>query len=272
MNGFTSFRVLQICLLFLVLPITACVNTSDDGGSSKPATKFGTWNGVVIDTYYCEAGPESMQIDITESNVSIAVNSISMGTVTLTEDGPTYHHKIVIDNNGSMLHGRIMFNPNYRYALVVLTNNVGGNTGYVGLLQKTSPADTVFLDSDVVANWGGTSLQIDNNFDFLASDDSNIAITNTMSGLQLSGNDGLLAIGGTAPNIVLDSANAKSGLFVSGDLTVNSVAWGSGSKNALYIESWDKKAMAAGFIDGTCNYSLFSNTDLQKFFLWTKKP
>jgi len=263
MNNLKINQVISIFTLLLTLILSACEHSDNNDGGKPVASPDGKWIGTVEDNYHCEGGSSAVEFTINGNDLSITRGGNPLGTGTLVSDGGNNDKKFNYTNaGGTNLLGRLSFDPSYQYALIVMQDSAGGNSGVTGILQKTSPTNTAFSVSDLVASWKGASIQFDSSFNFQSGDESNINILNTASGVQLSGNDGPLVISDTAPNIIYSSSSS----FVSS----NSVMWGTASKFAIFVQSLDKHALAAGFIDGDCNYSLLNSASGQKFFLWTR--
>ena len=76
-----QFLIPLVVLLFTVLVFAAqcpgsiegTVGTSGDNGGDPPTIE-GTWAGVVNHTYYCESGPDTIQLDIAGSTQDILIS------------------------------------------------------------------------------------------------------------------------------------------------------------------------------------------------------
>jgi len=276
-NIYSRIRIsLQIAFFMLVVAAlnVACTNT-DSGSDQGKAKYLGNWSGVANDSYICESGADAISIDLSETKASVSVNnSVMDGNASITKVNDSTYKLSVVDSNNVRLDGMVYFDPGFHYALLLLQTNFGGNSGYIGILQKNAPSGAiVYQDTDTIGDWGGSTIVVDNAFNTTSTSLSAVSISSTDGGLLLQGKDGEGDFSAPAPGITTSSNG--SAMFVSGTygiITTSMVSWPSpyGSRFGVYAMSADKKAVAAGLISDDCHYTLFADLANQKFALWTK--
>ena len=275
-------RLVSMLLVMLFLQLLGCTSKDDENNNNNTnqivsTDATGTWNGVVIDSYYCESGAETIQMVVNENDLTVTVgsNGAVWSSTVMEPSANGYTVKYTVKDMSANAtdtaerSGQIDIDANFKYAVVVMQSKYGGNTGFIGVLEKSPATNISYQDSDLVGSWSGYSFQIDAGFNLQSSDTSDLTVASSATGLTVSGTDGSQMISGDAPAIT--NNGSTSAVFTSGDGGNPMLSWGGMAKNAIFVLSSDKKALAAGFIDGLCNYSLFDTLDQQKFFVWTKQ-
>jgi hypothetical protein len=229
-------------------------------------------------TYYCESSPDTIQLDITGSTITIKGGSISDFTfpidTTSTITQQTGQAYTLTLNDGSSVPGQLFVDPVKNYALLVIYSGPGAEEGYVGVLQKGTLTSATYQESDLVGSWAGVAVRVNANFEVTESSESSATITNG-AGLALSGTDGDGSFSAATPGIILESGYETAGIYVSGWGSASQVDWPGNSYDAIYVLSYDKSVLVVGFLTGfgggLCSTSIFSDLPSQKFAIWIKQ-
>jgi len=262
---------LAVFVLFSAMMLASCVGEED-----PEATIEGTWAGVMHHTYYCENEPSTIQLDITETTITITSGSTFTtdiaGTIT-QQTGQVQAYNVTLNDGGS-IQGQLFVDPTKNYALLVIYSGPSANVGYVGVLQKGDLTSTTYQESDLEGNWAGVAVRVNANFEVTESSESSATITNP-SGLALSGTDGDGSFSAAAPGIALQSGYETLGIYVSEDGGTSQVDWSGDLYDAIYFLSYDKMVLAVAFLSdsdgGLCGFTIFNELPSQKFAIWLKQ-
>jgi hypothetical protein len=256
----------------MILVLTGCTK-------GETGTIEGTWAGVLLYTYYCEGGAETIQLDIEGSTITITGGTISDypfspgtdGTI-VQQTGQAQAYNVVLNQDGSIL-GQLFVDPTINFALLVLYQSPTVSRGFVGILQKGELTSTTYDESDLLGDWAGVAVRVNNDLEVTESSESTATIT-APDGLELNGTDGDGAFSALAQGIaIVPVYGSGAGAYVSGDtdIGVNQVSWDGDFYEALYALSYDKTILAVAFIKGLCNFTIFDDLPSQKFALWIKQ-
>ena len=263
--------VLTVIVLLSIVLLTSCVGEEDS--QDPEATIEGTWVGVLNHTYYCEATPDTIQLDITGTTITITGGNTLATDLTGTVTNQTDQSYTVTLIDDGELHGQLFVDAAKNFALLVIYASPSADSGYVGVLQKGETTSTTFQESDLVGSWAGVAVRVNTSFEVTESSASSATITNP-EGLELNGSDGDGSFSATAPGIVLESDEHQTlGVYISGGGGASQVDWTEDSYDAIYVLSNDKTVLAVAFLEGACQPSIFSDINLpnQKFALWLKQ-
>lgn len=270
--GLANFLPLAVLLLIVLVFAGQCPGAT---GGGETATIEGTWAGVVNHTYYCESGPDTIQLDIAGATITITGGTTftidTTGTIA-QQAGQAQAFNVTLDDGGDVS-GQLFVDPAINYAVLVIYDGPvpGANEGFVGVLQKGTLTGVTYQESDLVGNWEGIAVRVDANFEVTESSASSATITQP-GGLILNGTDGDGSFSAGDPGIILEAGLESAGIYVSGWGVANQVVWpGPSNYDALYALSSDKTVLAVGFLTSVCDSSIFADLPSQKFAIWVRQ-
>ena len=262
---------LTVIVLLSGVLLAGCVGEEDP--QDPEATIEGTWAGVMNYTYYCEAEPGTIQLDITDTTITITGGDFFTVDATGTVSQQTNQSYTVTLNDGGSILGQLFVDLAKEYALLVTYASPGGDEGIVGVLQKGTLSSITYQESDLVGSWLGVAVRVNTSFEVTDSSVSSATITDS-DGLELNGSDGDGSFTASAVGIDLESGYEPYGIYVSGWGSANQVSWpGDDTYDAMYALSYDKSVLAVAFLKSVCSIDIFStdNLPIQKFALWLKQ-
>lgn len=263
-----SVRWFAVALLVVALSaLTGCWGRIDIDG---------TWAGVIIATYECEAGPQTIQIEIAEGTITITGGTWGYTDLTGTilpmdEDTPDGRFQIVFDNEGAQ-YGTMFFDDEGEHAAFYVESGPYDELsryrdGYIAALQRGEIQTITYSEANLVGDWSGAAARVNATFDVTESSESNVTITNP-DGLLLEGTDGDGSFSTDILGIYLDEEYETVGIYLS-----DSVIWPDTEETleAMYIMSYDKDYVAVAFLDSLCSSTIFTRLPEQKFALWARQ-
>ncbi len=244
----------------VVVVLAGCAASSD----SPVGTVEGTWAGVMQDTYFCEGGHNTIQLNITGSTIAITAGETfttdTTGTFTRQSEQA---YLVALDYAEGVVEGQFFVDGTKNYALLVIRSFPTSDFAIVGVLQKGSLTAFTCQESDLIGTWAGVAARVDANFEVTESAASTATIT-MPEGLALSGSDG----DGTFQTTGITLAGADAGIYTS-----DTVTWPQAetSAYAIYALSFDKKALAVAFLTDLCVYEVLTVLPNQKFAVWVRQ-
>jgi hypothetical protein len=218
---------------------------------------------VVSDTYFCEGGSYTIELEIDGSAISITGGDTSLvgatGTLTL-QAGEAYTVALDLATAGE---GQLYIDPTATYALLIVHPSDFGADYVLGVLQKGSLGAISFVENDLVGTWEGVEFRVDAGLGVTSTSASSATIT-AAAGLNLEGTDGDGDFSGT-----LALSDGTVGVY---DSYAGSVDWpGPVSRYALGTLSADKQFFAVAFMTSLCEYELDLVLPDQKFAIWVRQ-
>jgi len=238
--------------------LTGC---SDCSAVGPVPTMEGTWAGVVSDTYACEGGSYSLEIDISGSTITVTDGTAFPADVTGTlthQSGEAY--TLTLDL-GTTAVGQLYVDPQMQYGLLFVHTYPGVGYAYlVGILQKGTLGTNIYDEGDLVGDWEGVAARVNSSLEVTWTSTSTATVYES-AGAILEGTDG---DGDFSGILYLD--DALLGTYGSGI-----ISWPLYDREALGALSLDKKALAIAFLTSDCEYSLDEVITDQTFTLWLKQ-
>ena len=233
----------------------------------ETGTIEGTWAGVISDTYFCEGGSYTIELDIEGSTITVTGGTVTEGafplmgagtTGTLThQSGEAYTLTLEIEETAE---GQLYVDPQIGYGLLFVHTYPSDEGAFVlGAMQKGALEELTFQDSDLVGDWEGVAVRVDAGLAVTSTTTSSATMYES-AGVILDGTDG---DGDFSGLITLDPFDP---------VFVGSVDWPpSTSYEAIGTLSFDKQVLAIAFLTSDCEYNLDLVLPDQKFALWVKQ-
>jgi hypothetical protein len=238
----------------------------------------GTWSGVIYHSYYCEAVPQTIQIEIVEGTITITggdadgsafPEGISGPVAPLNEEEANGFFVITLESGEDIYNGTLVVDSKAGYAVILLDAGPYDalsdyRYGYAGVLQLGALQTITYSEPDLVGEWAGVAVRVDDTFNITSSSQSTATVTSEEEILGLSGEDGDGAF--VAEGTVSYDVDSP-GIF-----TAFQVLWGEEDRDMLAFMSFDKQYLAVAFLESLCGYgNVFTNLPAQKFALWKRQ-
>ena len=266
-----------LTLLALVFAAGACSSGDNGGGGGGGGVSVnGLWSGVLVHSYWCEAGPSTFQIDIQDTAFTVSGGDEAAFAIGLTgtlsaQSSQSYAFALDLGGDVGIAAGRFYVDPTAEHGLLVLYQGAGADSGYTGVLQRGALAEVTYVENDLVGTWSGVSARVD--ADMAVTSVSNCSATvSSPDGLAISGSDGDGLFSGGAGSIYLEPGYETVGIYQT-QPEANQIVWADESSyDALIALSSDKATLAVGFLTTTCNGTPpFSILPGQKFGIWRRQ-
>lgn len=220
----------------------------------------GIWAGVVSDTYTSSGGSHTIEIEIDGSTITVTGGTIfatgTTGTLTRQSDD-AYTVALDLAEAGE---GQLYVDPQMCYALLFVHASDATYDFLIGILQRVGLMSFTCTEDDLAGDWEGTEMRVDLDL-AVTSTSTSAASMYAATGVMLSGTDGDGAFSGV---VFLETADR--GFYISGP-----VEWPEFTRYALCTLSFDKEALALGFLTSASEGSLGDVLPDQKFALWLKQ-
>jgi hypothetical protein len=265
------------CLLSFV-SLLAIVAVAVVTGCGPAIEIDGTWAGVINHSYYCESVPETIEIEIFEGTITITGGDVNgsafpeglSGTITpRSEDEADGFFVITFESAEDIYNGTLVMDSKAGYAAIVLDAGPYDplsdyRYGYAGVLQVGALQTITYSESDLVGDWAGVAVRVDDTFNITSSSESTATIT-APDALELTGEDG---DGVFEAQSTVSYDEESPGVF-----TAYHVLWAPETYlNALMFMSYDKQYLAVALLESLCGYGyVFTNLPAQKFALWKRQ-